>query len=167
MVESLREKLEKKGWSKQEIDKTLNILEKADKDKRPALLALDKLVYWVALLLAIGGNFVISVVLIPIMLTMPPGALYLTITVLAIAFGMLFNLILVDVGELKKDRAVVAGVFIPAIAIINIYVVVNIANYISKSFELELIQNPFIVSFIYVVSFSLPYIIQKIRAKYR
>ncbi len=167
MAESLREKLEKKGWSKQEIDKTLNILEKADKDKRPALLALDKLVYWIALLLAIGGNLVISVVLIPIMLTMPPVALYLTITVLAIAFGMLFNLILVDVGELKKDRVVVAGVFIPAIAIINIYVVVNIANYISKSFELDLIQNPFIVSFIYVISFSLPYTIQKIRAKYR
>ena len=167
MSESLREKLEKKGWSKEEIAKTLNILEKAEEKKRPALQMLDKLVYWIALLLAIGGNLVISVVLIPLLLTIKSAtALYLIIIVLAIAFGLLFNLLISDVSALNKERVVVAGIFIPTIAIINIFVVVYISNQISTRFQEFSLHNPFIVSALYVVSFSLPYIIQKIRSKY-
>ncbi len=168
MAETLREKLEKKGWSKEEIDKTLRILEKAEEKKRPAMLILDKLVYWVALLLAIGGNFVISVVLIPLLLTIQSAtALYFIIFILAIAFGLLFSLLLGDIGTLNKQRMVVAGVFIPVIAIINIFVVVYIANFISQRFEEFTLHNPYMVSIIYVISFSLPYLIQKIRSKYR
>ena len=125
MAESLREKLEKKGWSKEEIDKTLRILEKAEEDKRPALAMLDKLVYWIALLLAIGGNLIISVVLIPLLLTIQSAAaLYFIIFILAIAFGLLFSLLLGDVGSINRQRLVVAGVFIPVVAIINIFIVV-------------------------------------------
>lgn len=168
MAESLRERLEKKGWSKEEIDKTLRILEKAEEQKRPALLILDKLVYWVALMLAVGGNFVISVVLIPLLLTIESAAaLYFIIFILGMAFGLLFSLLLGDVGAVNRQRMVVAGIFIPVIAIINIFVVVYIANFISQRFEEFTLHNPYIVSIIYVASFSLPYIIQKIRSKYR
>jgi hypothetical protein len=166
MVESLREKLEKKGWSKEEIDKTLRILEKAEESKRPALAMLDKLVYWVALLLAIGGNLIISVVLIPLLLTIQSAvALYFIIFILAIAFGLLFSLLLGDIGSISRQRLVVAGVFIPVVAIINIFIVVYISNFISQRFEEFTLHNPYLVSIIYVASFSLPYIIQKIKRR--
>jgi len=168
MAESLRERLEKKGWSKEEIDKTLRILEKAEENKRPALLMLDKLVYWIALMLAVGGNFVISVVLTPLLLTIKSAvALYFIIFILAVAFGLLFGLLIGDIGTLNKQRMVVAGIFIPVIAIINIFVVVYIANFISQRFEEFTLHNPYAVSVIYVISFSLPYIIQRIRSRYR
>jgi hypothetical protein len=127
---------------------------------------LDKLVYWVALLLAIGGNLIISVVLIPLLLTIQSAvALYFIIFILAIAFGLLFSLLLGDIGSISRQRLVVAGVFIPVVAIINIFIVVYISNFISQRFEEFTLHNPYLVSIIYVASFSLPYIIQKIKRR--
>lgn len=168
MAETLKERLKKKGWSDEEIDHTLKIFEKAEEKKRPALVLMDKLVYWIAILLVIGGNFTISVVLIPLLLTMKSAmGLYFIIFILAIAFGALFSLLLGDIGSINKEKRVLGGIVIPAIAIINIIVVVYISNYISQLFQEFSLHNPLVVGIIYVVSFSLPYIIQKIVNRYR
>ncbi len=165
MADDLRERLRKKGWSEAEIEKTLEIFENAEVEKRPALILLDRLVYWAGLLLAIVGNFVISVFMIPILITMPNFLLYITIIILGATFGLLFSLILGDIASLNKEKYVVASLFIPMIAIINMFVVVNIANYISERFNLELTHNPYIISILYVIAFSLPHIIQKIQER--
>jgi len=168
MVETLKDRLKKKGWTDEEIEKTLRIFEKAEENKRPSLILLDKLVYWVAILLVIIGNFVISVVLIPLLLTMQSAiTLYFIIFILAIAFGLLFSLLLGDIGTINREKLIMPEIFIPIIAVINIWVVVYIANYISQRFEEFKLHNPVIVVLVYVVAFSLPYIIQKIRSKRR
>ncbi len=164
-MEELRDRLKKKGWTDAEIDKTLKIFEKAEQKKRPALILLDKLVYWMGLLLAIVGNFIISIVLIPILITMPALLLYITLVILAVTFGLLFSLILGDIGSLNRQRFIIANIFIPMMAVINIFVVVNIANYISQRFNLELVHNPYLVSILYVLAFSSPHIIQKIQKR--
>jgi hypothetical protein len=164
-MDELRDRLKKKGWSEEEIEKTIKIFEKAEEEKRPALVLLDKLVYWMGLMLAMVGNFVISVVLIPILITMPAILLYITIIILGTTFGLLFSLIIGDIGNLSKEKIVVANVFIPVIAVINIFIVVNIANFISERFELELVHNPYLVAAFYVTAFSLPHLIQKIQEK--
>ena len=165
MADELRDRLKKKGWSDAEIEKTLQIFEKAEEKKRPALVLLDKMVYWMGLLLAIVGNFIISVVLIPILITMPAVLLYITIIILAVTFGLLFSLILGDIGTLNKERLIVTSIFIPMLAVINIFVVVNIANFISERFNLQLTHNPYLVSLLYVAAFSIPHLIQKIQEK--
>ncbi|MCX6706618.1 MAG: hypothetical protein NT001_00565, partial [Candidatus Woesearchaeota archaeon] len=55
-----------------------------------------------------------------------------------------------------------AAIFIPAIALINVFVMVTISNNLSA--RLGLVQeNPIIMSLIYVAAFLLPYIVSEFR----
>jgi hypothetical protein len=165
MQDDLRERLEKKGWTREDIDKTISILETAEENKKPARLLFDKFVYWLALIVSIAGNFVISIVLIPVLITLKSTLLYAVIAILGLVFGFLFSLLMGDIGELDKRHNVISGIFIPTIAVINMFVFVNLSNYLSKLMIIENKQNPVLVSIIYVFFFSAPYLYGKIRDK--
>lgn len=124
---------------------------------------LNKVVYWGALLVAIVGNLIVSVVLIPFLLVLSKMQLYIIIIIIGIAFGALFNMLLKDIEELDKKHHVIAGIFIPALAIINVFIMTQLANYLTVLIGVNNVpHNPFVISVIYVASFSLPYILYKI-----
>jgi len=164
MEEDLRARLEKKGWTREEIDKTMTILESAEENKKPMMIAFDKFVYWLALLVSITGNFIISVVLIPVLISMSSLLLYGMIAILALIFGFLFSLLMGDIGDLDKRHNVISEVFIPAIAIINMFVFVRLSNYLATLMGRNT-QNPILISIIYVFFFSAPYLYGKIKKR--
>ena len=124
---------------------------------------LNKVVYWGALLVAIVGNLIVSVVLIPFLLVLSKMQLYIIIIIIGIAFGALFNMLLKDIEELDKKHHVIAGIFIPALAIINVFIMTQLANYLTILIGVNNVpHNPIVISVIYVASFSLPYILYKI-----
>ena len=59
-MHNVKKRLLEQGWNKKDINKTLKIIEKAKKHKHPHIKLLDKIVYWLSLLIAIIGNFIIS-----------------------------------------------------------------------------------------------------------
>ena len=153
----LKDKLKKRGWTKREIDKTLKIVREAKKNKHPAIKFLDKTVYWVALILAIIGNFIISIVLIPLLLTLNHFQLYLVVVTIGIAFGLLFELLIRSITHLKTKHHLFFGFLIPVIVIINVFVITNIANNLEEVFMIKNVHNPLIVSIVYAFAFIIPY----------
>jgi|ETNmetMinimDraft_2_1059921.scaffolds.fasta_scaffold67716_1 hypothetical protein len=124
---------------------------------------LNKVVYWGALLVAIVGNLIVSVVLIPFLLVLSKIQLYMIIVVIGMAFGALFNMLLKDIEEMDRKHHVIAGIFIPALAIINVFIMTRLANYLTIIIGVNNVpHNPIVISIIYVTSFSFPYIISKV-----
>lgn len=153
----IHEKLKKRGWTKREIDKTLKIVREAKKNKHPAIKFLDKIVYWLSLIVAIIGNFIIAVVLIPFLLTLNSFQLYLIIVTIGIAFGLLFELLIRSITHLRTGHHLFFGFLMPIVAIINIFIITNIANYFEKVFLIKNVHSPLVVAIVYAVAFIMPY----------
>ena len=165
MPKTLKERLIEKGWSEEEVAKVLDILYSKDKIEKHKIMEtiMNPIVYWTSLLITIVGNILISVVLIPLLITLNKF-IYIIIFFIAISFGLLFNLIITQI-DLKQKHHLIASIFIPAIAIINLFFITMVANQISNILKTQNHQNPILIGVSYAVFFMIPYIISRIRNK--
>lgn len=123
---------------------------------------MNRVVYWTALLVAMIGNLVLSAALIPFIIVLNSIQLYIIVAVLALSFGMLFNLLLKDIENVDRKHHIIAGIFIPGLAIVNIFVITNLANHLIEIFKIENSpQNPYIISLVYVLAFLIPFFINR------
>ncbi len=161
-MEPLRERLKAKGWHDDEIEKTMAIVESAKKKKTSFIIMSEAIVYWIALFLMIIGNFFMSVLLIPFQLAFSAKFVYIAVALLGLSFGIIFTVILWEIENLETKRYIVEWIFIPAIALINVYIMVVLSNYIAKLIRNQgALQNASIMAVAYVVSFVLPYAVFK------
>jgi hypothetical protein len=165
MPKTLHERLLEKGWSQEEIDQTTRILYSEEKKEKHSgyQTASHPILYWAGLVVAIIGNLLISVTLIPFLMILDSSQLYIILGIVGVVFGGMFNVILKDIEQVDQSHHVVAGVFIPAIALITVYIMTGVANRFN-----ELIKNPnthsqIVLSVVYLVCFSSPYLLYKIK----
>lgn len=156
------ESLESKGWSSAEIQRASRIITEAKERKPSRIILLDSVIYWAALIIAILGNMVISIVLIPFLLALRDLLLYIIIVTLGLAFGLLFDLLIRDIDNLGKHHYIIAGLFIPSLAIINVVYMANFANTLTASIHLKNIHPPLLVGAVYTIAFIVPYLFSHI-----
>ncbi|MCH8003221.1 MAG: hypothetical protein IH934_01205 [Nanoarchaeota archaeon] len=161
-MKNIKKYLVEKGWSKKDINKTIRIIEKAKKNKHPKIKVLDKFVYWFSLLITMIGNLIISISLIPVLITLKGQQLYLVIITLGFAFGLLFELLIRSIENLEIKHHLFLGIIIPIIAVINFII---ISNNMKKLIGIESPQNPIIIGAVYSIAFILPYIFYQIFLK--
>lgn len=164
-MKNIKTKLMKKGWRKSDINKTVKIIEKAKKSKHPKIKMLDKQVFSFSLILAIMGNFIISISLIPVLLVLNSILLYVIIVIMALTFGLLFELLIRSIEHLETKHHILLGVIIPIVAVINFVNMVIFSNKIEKILNIQNPQNPYLVAVIYAVSFILPYAVYQVFLK--
>ncbi|MBI3026906.1 hypothetical protein HYY70_02235 [Candidatus Woesearchaeota archaeon] len=160
-MDNLIKRLEKRGWNKKEINKALKIIKKAKQSKTKEGLFLEKRVYWILLAVIITANYSISVALMPILATLKGGIIYAIIIGLGLVFGLLFELVIRSIEHLNKRHHIILAILIPLIAFTNILVISSVSNDISQILELKVVQNNFLVGFVYSIFFVLPYIIYR------
>ncbi|MBW2997204.1 hypothetical protein KY349_02580 [Candidatus Woesearchaeota archaeon] len=165
MPKSLRHRLLEKGWSEQEIEKTMSLMYSEDKRTKQAgfVKATHPIIYWVGLVVAIIGNLLLAVTLIPFLMILNSIQLYIILGIVGFVFGGLFNVILKDIEQVDQTHHVVAGIFIPAIALITVYIMTTVANRFNEVINNPNPHNAIILSIIYLVCFSAPYFIYKIK----
>ena len=154
-MEDIKKYLSEKGWKKSDINKTLRIIEHAKKNKHPQIKVLDKLVYWFSLLIAIIGNLLISVSLIPLLLIFRGPELYFITVILGFSFGLLFELLVRTIEHLKTHHHIFLGIIIPILAVINFTIILNSMQELTG---ITIQQNPIIIGSVYTIAFMLPYI---------
>lgn len=164
MPKSFEERMREKGWSDEEIKHALEIMYSEEKRGKTIIYKreMNPLLYWLSLIIAIVGNFFISIILIPFLLVLSSFQLYFVIAILALTFGTIFNFLLNTIEHIEPTHHIIAWAFIPAIAVITVFVMVNVANKLSYVFQSPIHQNPVLVSIIYVIAFILPYGITKL-----
>jgi len=164
-MHDIKKRLKQKGWKKKDIDKTVKIIQKAKENKHPHIKTLDNAVYWISLLVAIIGNFLISISLIPVLLILRSFPLYLTIITLGASFGLLFELLIRSIEHLETKHHLLLGILIPIIAIINVVIIVLISNRIEAILNIQNLQNPLLVGSVYAIAFIFPFTIYHVFLK--
>jgi hypothetical protein len=166
VYEKLIEKLKAKGWSNKDIVSTIRILNDSSESKNHSAIALDAAVYWIALILMIMGSIVLSIIMIPSFIALSSFALYFIIIVISYAFGTMFSILINEI-EAIQGRKIVAQVFIPALALINMYYITRVTNIFTIAMNIKNNHNPFLMSAIYAFFFIAPYFINEFIKKIR
>ena len=118
---------------------------------------------WVALGIGILANFLVSVVLIPFLLIFSGSSLIVAIALIGMCFGFIIDLIVKMAEKVHRSKFVISEVFIPAIALINIYIITRLSNKMIVLLGLKnTVGNPILISSAYVIAFVLPFIVRRV-----
>ncbi len=164
MEQDIAANLLKKGWSKTDARRTADIIAHAQADKSTTMLFVEQMAFWIALLTAVLGNFILSVVMVPFLILLSGIGLYITVFLIGITFGMIFNVLVHYIEEIDAGEHVIAGAFIPALALINMYIITHFSNKIEVLLQLETpSHSPLLVSATYVIAFVIPYLLKHLQ----
>lgn len=173
MTDSMTSLLRKKGWTEEEIQKSKEVLDDPE-GVHFFSSSLSKVVYWSGLVVGVVGNLVISTIMIPFFAFLDARLVYLILCIVGFIFGSLFSILLYDLRYLDAKHHVIASIFIPFMALLNVYVMFTLINYLhtvifDPSFATSLnlqSHNPLVMSVLYVGFFLLPIVVSKIRARF-
>ncbi len=158
-MENIRKYLLEKGWKRKDVESAIRIISHAKKHKHPKIKLLDKAVYWISLSVAIVGNFIISIALMPFLIALSGFRLFLFVIALGASFGLLFELLVRGIEGLEARHHLFLGITIPIVALANFVI---ISDNLKKLIGIESPHDPIIVGAVYGISFILPYIIYRI-----
>jgi len=163
MKDSTKLYLSKKGWSNQELNKAESILDKKSKHNKK----FSKRVLLSSLLLVIIGNIVSAFILIPFLIFLPNYLLYGFIILLASLIGVLYNMLINDIGNLEKKHHLLASLVLPIVALINMFILVPITNELISKKKLDPSSNPWTIAIVFSIAFILPYLITIIKSHWQ
>ena len=156
-MQNLVKRLEKRGWENEEIERAVGIISNAKSEKTKENGFLQERMYLMLLILITAANFIISAALIPIFMALNGAFLYVTIIVVGAGFGFLFELVIRGMEHLEKRHHVILAFVIPAVCLVNSFIISRISNSIMKVLGLKNFQDPLLVSMVYSVAFVMPY----------
>ena len=153
-----RKNLRLKGWSEEDIENAIEILETAEKKKHPATFFLDKMMFIVALLLVVMANIFISVRIIPLLVTLNDTYISFILILIGFIFGALFALLIHDIERLSFGHHLIAALVMPITAVITMVLIVQVTNGLSviEGFQYH---NPWLLGSIYAIAFLIPFVI--------
>lgn len=137
--------------------RTPEIILAAEKKKGAVIKFIDLSIFWVMLIIAIIGNFILSVALVPFLITLKGAILYLSLFMIALSFGILFSFLLHSIDKLGGKKHILATVFIPSLALINVVIFAILSNKIIALLHLTTPpHNPIAIGAVYVLGYILP-----------
>ena len=144
-------------WPAGVLRKTSGIFEKAEASKPGWIRFVDKTLYWALLFIAILGNFIVSVVLVPFLLILEGWSLYVSLFFIGLSFGWIFGFILHSLASLEREQHIIASLFIPSLALINVGIFAVLSNKLIVLLKLSTPpHNAFLVGGVYVFGYVLP-----------
>lgn len=157
-------KLSKKGWTEQEIHRTLDTLNAGEQKKSLFVKKLDTFVLWLFLIISILGIFAISIALVPILVIMEGAQLFILLAGMGAVFGVLLDSIIVHLQKLRQ--LIISRIFLPVFALINVYLITRFSNDLIEMLKLPTLHHsPTLVSITYVAAFLVPHIIRGLNTK--
>jgi hypothetical protein len=128
---------------------------------------LDRLVYWSSLVLLALLNFVACFFLIPFLMFLEGIYLYAAVACLGLMFGFLFNLLILGIEHLEHKHTIIAGIFMPLLAVLDISLILNISEKISSLLVRPITYNVPMVVMVFIFSFILPYLISVLSGRHK
>jgi len=156
---SFKDMLLEGGWSQDEIKKTAQLFDGKEELEKTSIVQKKNtaLIFWVVLIAMVFGNFIISLVLIPVLMALQPGQVDVVIIILGLAMGLVFNHVIWNFEGVDEKHHFFAMLFIPVIALLNMGVVVVIANLLSTALNIPKTEDPVVKGIFYMIGFVAPY----------
>lgn len=154
------------GWSSELAAKTEAILQRAEERKPRWIRIVDRALYWTLMFLAIIGNFVVSVALVPVLVAIEGWPLYFLLFFIGASFGWLFSFMLMIMEKWQPKQHIIASIFIPSIALINVGIMAVLSNDLIQLMKVGTsTHNPMLVGGGYVLGYVLPYAVLHLKTK--
>ena len=155
-----KDELRQKGWSEEDLYKAEAILDRATKHD----IFFSKIVFWSAMVVIVFANLLISIILIPFLITLYDLVLYAIVAVLGLAVGFLYNFLITDIGLLEKKHHRAASIIIPIIAVGNMVAMVITSNRFIENIPINnQPHDPWVVAAVFAGAFILPYVLDQVR----
>ncbi len=156
---SMHERLKEKGWTQAEIEKTTQKMENLALQQKHVGIKeeIHKAIYWLILLVLMIGNFFVSLILVPFMLVLKPTQVELIVVVFGVVIGAIFSHLIWSIEHIEPAHHLVAAIFLPVVAVINVFIMAEISNSFASRLGLAGHENPYLVSVLYAAAFLVPY----------
>jgi len=164
MSERLIRKLLRKGWKYHDIHRTLKIIEEGKEKKHKHIKILDVAVYWIALIVAVIGNIIILITLLPFLLMLKSWLYYIIIGIIGLSFGLLFEVLIRSIEHLEKKHHFLIGTLLPIIIFVKFILIIKVINVFLTSYNLS-IEVPMSMGVFYATCFILPYFVYQISSR--
>jgi len=119
---------------------------------------LDEFVFWTSLAILALFNLVGCVFLIPLFIFLEGPFLIGCVAAFGLLFGMLFNLLVLGLEHFEHRHNIIAGIFIPLLAVIDIALILKIVSGLSDTIVISPYNTGKII-LIYLGVFMLPYFV--------
>ena len=155
-----KKNLQKKGWTKKEINEAERITEERKlHDKSRSLVYFNKAVFWAVILVVVVCNFIISFLLVPLLLVLNQQTMDILAVIIGLGFGALFNVLAIDIEHVEIKHHLLAALIVPGLALLNIVFMTRMANSLNNVLQITAQRpDPITISVLYVAAFLAPYL---------
>ena len=113
--------------------------------------------FWMATAILIATNIIISLIMVPILLVASEIQIFF-VMIFGFFSGYLFNLLLRNIDNLEKKHYIISAFLIPALAMVNVFVMMGMMQKIGDAIGIATTQNPLAISGAYAMAFLLPHL---------
>jgi UDP-N-acetylmuramyl pentapeptide phosphotransferase/UDP-N-acetylglucosamine-1-phosphate transferase len=161
MVELKKRLVDEKGWPEEIARKTDEILSSKHMQEKHVEFGktMTGLMFWIALLVLTLCMIGFALFLIPFLIMTSSYFLQFVVMALGVVFGLIFVFIINDIEHLERKHHIIAGFYIPIMAIAFLTISVAISNRVDEILGIKLVNSPWIVSLVFVITFMVPYFI--------
>ncbi len=161
-TKNLKEKLHKRGWDKHSINRTLHVLDKAEKTRSKHSRQLDKYTFVTFILVFLAASLAIFIGTLPVLIKVPSWFSIIVISILGLCLGSLSDQVL---GHMHFDHRhyIFMLFFLPLSSLAMLFIIFGFTKTILTGVGIYLAINPVFVAVAYALSFSIPHIIKKIK----
>jgi len=161
-----KRKLKAESERKRELEKRIaSIKTERERLKKDMLSYSHEILYWQTLLIMLLANFIASIILVPVLMAIKGWFIYVIVMTMGIIFGIIFNHLITDIENIKRRHHIFAGTFLPAVAVIDFFIMVKLANKFAETLRIDVMQDSFIISVTFIGAFLLPYIVGALKKK--
>ena len=160
-----QKRLSKKGWSKKELQYSVNLLKNtSNKQKHKTMQKeLHHLGFYIMLIVIILGSFILSMYSIPILVLFNSSYIYLVVIVLGLLAGLFFTFIINEMNYLEKKHHFILLLVLIIVILLNAIIMLGISHDISEQFSL--VYDLDVAILLFGIAFLAPYLYTLIKIK--
>jgi len=128
---------------------------------------LDLFMYWTSLSLLALFNLIAVFFLIPFLMFFEGLYLYIAVGGFGLCFGFLFNLLILGIEHLEQKHSVIAGIFIPILAVADISLILKISEHLNSLVTRIASYSVSEIIIIFVGAFIAPYLFSVVTGKHK
>ncbi len=153
-MQRLARRLRQKKWEIGEIKEAISVLHSASTKRHRIVSYISTIV---AIVMILAGNFIASLIFIPLMLALNGWFLYFIVALTGIGLGLLFEILTRSIAALQSRHHVLLGMLIPLAALLSTLFIVVFSNGIALEFGIGNEHNPYYIAMTYALAFLAPY----------
>ena len=118
-----------------------------------------RMMYLISLAILVIASIIGTLVMVPFLIFFSSAQVYIMITIAGVTFGLIFSFMMLDLQHLEQKHHILLGIIVPAIALANIYLMMNLTSRVADFFKIGIKHNPYLTGSFYLIGFVLPYLI--------